>query len=511
MRLSVTTPPCGVVFWYGLCYPFNFMNGETTPYRPNGMQGLFIIWLGQMVSGIATSTTFYALPFWISAKSGNSGTALAAWESFFFAAYLFFVLFALFFIDRFDRKTMMLLYDFMLLSATAVLLALEASGQLALWHLYLNAIIQGIGYAFRLPTYSSVITILVPRRQYVRANGMLSLLYDTPEIFGPVLAGLLFLTLGLQGILVLNLLSFVISIGTLLFVEIPSTPHTDEGDYSHTGIFKEAMYGIRYILRRPGLLGVQVIFFLGNIFSGIALSVTALYTMITLRTGGSAEVAGTVQSAGALAAVAAGLFLSVFGGIKRPVRWILIGWIISSLFGLTLLGIGQILIVWAVAKVIDSFFNPVVDVAVNKFIQSKVPPDLQGRIFAASDFMAQVPFLFTPFLAGWFGDRVFEPLMREGGAWVGVFGWLVGTGPGAGYGLMILFCAIGGTLVGVWGYLIPSIRDADERMPDIVLPPPVGLVRRKPTLTVTKGTDEPKSLARKTETRSKTVRRKTKK
>ena len=450
--------------------------------RPNGMKGLFVIWLGQMVSGIATTMAFYSLPFWISEKTGGSGTALAAWESFFFAAYLCFVLFALFFIDRYPRKIMMLAYDFLLLSATAILLVLEASGALEIWHIYLNAIIQGVGYAFRLPTYSSVITILVPRREYVRANGMLSLLYDTPEIFGPWLAALFFPVLGLRGALAINLLSFVISIGALLFVNIPPTPQTEEGNISHSGLFKEAMYGIKYILRRPGLFGVQLIFFFGNIFSGIALSVTALYTMIALRTNGNVELAGTVQSAGAWAAAVAALALSIFGGLKRPVRAILMGWIISSLFGLTLLGIGQILLIWVIAKVIDSLFNPVVDVAINKFVQMKVPPDIQGRVFAASDFITQVPFLFTPLLAGYFGDRFFEPAMREGGALVNTFGWLVGTGPGAGYGLMIFLCGIGGTLVGLWGYLSSTIRNADEDMPDIILPPPVGLIRRDPTL-----------------------------
>ena len=454
------------------------MTTEGNSRRPNGMNGLFIIWLGQMISGIATTTTFYSLPFWITERTGASGSALSYWESFFFASYLFFVLFALFFIDRFPRKAMMLLYDFLLMSATAILLALEISGKLEIWHIYLNAVIQGVGYAFRLPTYSSVITVLVPRKQYVRANGMLSLLYDIPEIFGPVLAGLLFLTLGVKGILAINLISFVFSIGALLFVDIPPTPHTPEGELSHAGLFKEAMYGIRYILKRPGLLGIQLVFFFGNIFSGIALSVTALYTMITLRTGGNVEIAGTVQSAGALAAVLAALFLSIFGGIKRPVNAILFGWIISSLFGLTLLGIGQVLLIWVIAKVVDSVFNPIVDVAMNNFLQTKVPPDLQGRVFSASDFIAQVPFLVTPFLAGYFGDKIFEPAMQTGGALVNTFGWLVGTGPGAGYGLMIFLCGIGGTLVGAIAYFSPAIRNIDQTLPDYEIPPPVGLVRR---------------------------------
>lgn len=459
------------------------MTVDTNSHRPKGMQGLFIIWSGQMISGIASSITYFALPLWILNKTDNSGEALAYWESFFFASYLIIALFAGALVDRYYRKTMMLVYDFLLLAATAILLALESSGSLAVWHLYLAAIFQGVGFAFRLPAYASAITLLVPRKQYVRANGMISLLYNTPEIFGPVLAGVLYITIGLNGILALNLLTFVVSIGALLFVEIPPTPHTEEGEVSQSRFLQEAFYGIKYILKRPGLLGIQLIFFFGNLFSGIALSVTALYTMVSLRTGGDPEIAGTVQSVGALASVMAGVFLGLFGGIKHPARAILLGWLLSSLFGLTLLGIGQVLLIWLIAKVIDSVFEPAVNVAVETFLQLKIPPDLQGRVFSASDFIAQLPFLFTPLLAGFFGEKVFEPAMSANGVLTNTFGWLVGTGPGAGFGLMILLCGVGGTLVAMLGYFSSAVRSADHSMPDYEIPPPVGLVRREHPLT----------------------------
>lgn len=455
------------------------MTADANSFRPQGMKGLFIIWSGQMVSGIASSIAYFALPLWILNKTENSGEALAYWESFFFASYLVVALFAGVLVDRYHRKTMMLVYDFLLFSATAILLVLESTGRLEVWHLYMAAIFQGLGFAFRLPAYSSAITLLVPRKQYVRANGMISLLYNTPEIFGPILAGALYITIGLNGILALNLLTFVFSIGALLFVDIPQTPHTEEGELSQSKFLQEAFSGIKYILKRPGLLGIQLIFFFGNIFSGIALSVTAIYTMISLRTGGDPEIAGTIQSVGALAAVLAGGFLGLFGGIKRPARAILLGWLLSSMFGLTLLGIGQMLTIWLIAKVIDSLFEPAVNVAVETFLQLKIPPDMQGRIFSASDFIAQLPFIFTPILAGFFGEKVFEPAMNAGGILANTFGWLVGTGAGAGFGLMMLLCGIGGTLVALLGYFSPAIRNADWTLPDYVLPPPIGLVRRE--------------------------------
>lgn len=433
-----------------------------------------------MISGIASSITAVALPIWIFNLTDGmeAGLAIGLWEFFFFGSYLLFVQFAGVLIDRYDRRMMMLVYDFVSLAATAALLAINATGELKVWHLYIASVFQGIGFAFQSPSFSAVIALMVPRRQYVRANGLISLLYDAPDIFGPILAGVLVLTVGLNGILAINMFAFIASIGALLFVDIPLMPHTPEGETSHGRLFREVIYGIQYIFKRPGLLGLQLIFFLGNLFSGIAMSVAALYPMILLRTGGDAEAVGTIRSAGALAAVIVGVYISVSGGIKKPVRAILLGWILSSLFGLTLLGIGQALVIWVIAYVIHSIFDPVVGVSIETFMQTKVPPDLQGRVFSASDFMTQAVVPFTPLLAGWLGDGIFEPAMSQPGTLHDLFGWLVGTGPGAGFGLMILLCGIGGTLVGLTGYLFPAIRNVDEDLPDYIPLPPVGLVRR---------------------------------
>ena len=445
------------------------------------MKGLFIIWLGQLISGIASSITTVALPIWIFGLTG-SGTAVGLLEFFFFGSYLLAVLFAGVLIDRYNRKMMMLVYDFTSLSATAILLVLQSAGTLDVWHLYVAAIFQGVGFAFQSPSYSAAIATMVPQKQYVRANGLMSILNDGPEVFGPLIAGGLYLLTGLEGVLAINLLAFVISIGALLFVEVPETPQTREGELSHNKFLKEILYGVKYIFRRPGLLGLQMIFSTGNLFSGIALSVAALYPMILLRSGNDAQAVGIVQAAGALAAVLAGIFLTAWGGIKRPIHAILLGWILSSMFGLTLLGIGQNFLIWIAAMVIYSIFDPVVNVSIESFLQSKIPPDVQGRVFSASDFIAQVMIPITPLLAGLFGDRIFEPAMAADGPLAGTFGWLVGVGPGSGFGLLILLCAIGGLLVGLSGYLVKEIRNLDREIPDYHSPPPVVLVRRAPAI-----------------------------
>jgi MFS family permease len=427
-----------------------------------------------MISGIASSITFFALPAWILSRTDSGGNAVGSWESIFFASYLLVLLFAGVLVDRYNRKSMMLVYDVLSLIATAGLLFFENSGILSVWHLYIAALIQGVGFAFQTPSYSAAITTMVSKKHYVRANGILTLLDSGPGIFGPILAVILIRNIGLGSILTINLASFVISISALLIADIPSTPHTAEGERSHSSkFFQEAMYGIRYILRRPGLLGLQLIFFFGNFFTGIALSVTALFTMVSLRTGGDTTAAGTAQSAAALAAVAAGIFLSAVGGIKRPVRAILLGWIISSLFGLTLLGISQLLVVWVIAAVVDAILEPVVNVSLDTFLQTKVPPDVQGRVFAASEFLAQLLIPITPLAAAILGEGIFEPAMTGGGQLAQTFGWLVGTGPGSGFGLMILLCGVAGTFVGLSGYLVRDIRNVDVTLPDFDTQPKI--------------------------------------
>ena len=451
------------------------------------MRGLFIIWLGQMVSGIASSITAVALPIWIFSIT-ESGTAVGILEFFFFSAYLLAVPFAGILIDRSNRKLMMLVYDFSSLIALTILLLLQTAGLLDVWHLYIAAVFQGIGSAFQSPSYAAAITTMVSKKQYIRANGLISLLYELPGIFGPLLAGVMYLVIGLNGILAINLLAFVISIGVLLFVEIPEPPRTIEGELSHNKFLSEAFYGIKYILQRPNLLGLQLIFFTGNLFSGIALSAAVLYPMILLRTGNNTQILGAVQSAGAAAAVLGSIFLTTWGGIRRPARAIILAWLFSSLFGMTLLGIGQTLVIWVIAVVVDAIFDPIVNVSMDSFLQAKVPPDLQGRVFSASDFISQAMLPFTPLLAGYLGDRIFEPAMGTGGTLATTFGWLVGTGPGSGFGLVILLCGIGGTLIGLAGYLIPSIRNIDILLPDFRRLPALGMMRRMAALRTRKHT-----------------------
>ncbi len=98
--------------------------------------------------------------------------------------------------------------------------------------------------------------------------------------------------------------------------------------------------------------------------------------------------------------------------------------------------------------------------------QSKVPPEYQGRVFATRALIASISAPIGMMIAGPLADVVMTPSMMPGGALSGMFGWLVGVGPGAGIGLLFVLLGIVVTLVSLSGYAFKTIRDVEKDIPD---------------------------------------------
>ena len=438
-----------------------------SPIQPTGMRGFTIVWIGQIVSLLGTSMTGFAMTIWAYEKTG-SATALALVGFFFVTPMLLVSPIAGAFVDRHDRKLMMMLSDLASCLATIVILVLYASGRLEIWHLYITGALQGTFQSFQWPAYSAAITTMLSKEHYGRANGMMSLAESGSGIFAPLLAGALIAFIGISWILIIDLISFVIAIIALLAVYIPNPKKTEEGIIAQGSLWKEAVYGFRYILARPSLLGLQGVFLLGNFFSTIAM--VLLPPMILASTRNNEMVYGAVNSAGALGGVMGGILMSAWGGPKKRVNGVLMGWILASISGSILMGVGRSLPFWAVACFMDALFIPIINGSNQAIWQSKVAPDLQGRVFSIRRVIAWFVTPVATLLAGPLADVVFEPGMQAGGSFTNLFGWLVGTGPGTGMAMIFIFCGIAATFVGLAGYAITPIRDVERILPDHDLP-----------------------------------------
>ncbi|HEU0297438.1 MAG TPA: MFS transporter [Anaerolineales bacterium] len=430
--------------------------------RPGGMFAFTIIWLGQIISVLASSMSQFALTIFMYERTG-SATALGLMQVFYFVPFLLISPVAGVMIDRHNRKLMMMVSDLGAGLATVGILAVLYFDVWQFWHMYVASIIFGLGTAFQWPAYSAAISTMIPKEQLGRANGMMSLIEAGPGVIAPILAGALLPIIQLTGILFIDVATFILAIGALSIVHVPQPARTQEGAHASGGMLKEAAYGFKYIFERPSLLGLQLVFFVGNLFAGIGFTVFA--PMILSRSGNDSLAFGTVQTAGAIAGVVGGVIMSTWGGFKRRVHGVLFGWILGGL-GTAIIGLAGGLPVWITGMVLASVVIALVNGSNQAIWQAKVAPDLQGRVFSSRRLIAWLTNPLSPIIGGLLADYVLEPAARAGTGLPAAFTWLVGTGPGSGMGLLIVICGLIAMLVGLAGYFVPHIYNAETILPD---------------------------------------------
>lgn len=432
--------------------------------RPSGMFGFTIVWAGQLISVLASSMTQFALTIWAYQATG-SATTLGIISTAFIVPFLLFSPIAGVMVDRHNRKLMMMVSDLTAVLATGGILALQAFGALEIWHLYIAAAVNGLGNTFQWPAYSAAISTMVPKENYSRANGMMSLVESGPAVLAPIFAGILLPIITLTGILLIDVATFFLAITALTLVHVPQPEKTVEGQAGSGSMFQEALYGFKYIFARRGLLGLLIFFIVLNFVIGLSGS---LYSPFILeRTNQSSEILGVVTSANAIGAVIGGLLIGLWGGFKKRMNSIFLGEALTGFFLLFVFGLATSLPVWIIAVVIGGIFPIFTNGASQAIWQAKVAPDVQGRVFSARRMIAWSVTPITPILAGLLADYVTEPAMQADTWLAKTFGWMVGTTSGSGMALQLVLTGIIYIAVAGFTYLfVPHVRNLEAELPD---------------------------------------------
>jgi MFS family permease len=427
------------------------------------MRAFMVVWVGQLLSLLGTGMTRFAITLWAWDLTGQA-TALTLVALFSFAPTILLSPLAGALVDRWDRKLVMMLSDLGAGLATIFMFIMALTGNLQIWHLYAAGAFAGAFEAFQFPAYSAAISTMVDKKHYARTSALLGLANSASSIAAPVLGVALYVLIGLQGVLLIDIVTFLFAIGALLLVHIPNPDVSEDGASSRGSLWSESLYGFRYILKRRSLFGLQMVFFFGNLLAGMVLVLIA--PMILARTNDSEATLATVQAAIGIGGVAGGVLMSTWGGPKRRINGVLFGWLLISLTSMMVMGVGQALLVWVVGGFMSTFSIPLINASNQAIWQSKVPPDVQGRVFSVRRMIAQITSPLAFAVAGPLADFVFEPAMQPGGALAPIFGGLVGVGDGAGMGLMFVFAGLLCSLVGIVGYSLPFIRNVEQIIPD---------------------------------------------
>lgn len=220
------------------------------------------------------------------------------------------------------------------------------------------------------------------------------------------------------------------------------------------------MGGLHYLWSRRTLFTLILFTTVANF---LVVGVITLLTPYVLARTGSEAALGIILSLFNLGAIVGAVIIGVWGGTRPRIHTMMPALIMAGVC-LMLMGMAQSALTLAVAAFPLMIPMPIMTAPFMSMMQTKVPPDLQGRVFAVN---GQLSMLLTPIaylLVGPLADSVFEPAVAQAG-WKAVAP-LVGEGVGAGMGLMIVLAGGITILLTIMMYALPSVRHMEVNLPD---------------------------------------------
>lgn len=445
------------------------MNGHTRENSveqqnaARSMQVFYVIWIGQLVSIIGSGLTGFALGVWVLQETG-SVTEFALISLFAMLPFILLSPIAGVMVDRWDRRKVMIVSDAVAALTTLAIVLLYRADSLSIWMIYLLTAISSASRAFQMPAYTAATTVLVPREQLGRANGLVQLAQGVGQLISPILAGVLVTWVGLSGVITVDLVTFVFAVITLMSVRIPRPEVSAEGQRARGSVLQESAFGWRYIKQRPGLIGLLVFFAASNFL--VSMVVVLASPLVLSFPSGSPAVLGTVLSVAGAGMLVGSIVMSIWGGPRRRVNGVL-GAMALAAVSITLAGLQPSALLLTVMAFFFLFAMPFVGASSQAIWQSKVPGDIQGRVFSTRAMIATAATPLAYLLAGPLADYVFQPLLQDASSPLSSsIGQIIGYGPGRGIGLMFIVFGLLTLLAVVVGYMYPRIRLVEDELPD---------------------------------------------
>lgn len=438
---------------------------ETTLLPKGGMRSFLIIWIGQLISLIGSGLTGFALGVWIYESTGKA-TPFALTALFGTLPGILLSPLAGVVADRWNRRRIMILADTGAAFVTLTVAALIYTDSLQIWQIYLVSTFGSIFNTFQEPAYSASVTMMVPKRHLGRASGLRQGSQAVQTLIAPLLAGVLFVTIGLKGIIVIDFITYFFAVGALLVVHIPQPKVSEEIAAERGSVWKEAIFGLNYIRTRVGLLSMLIYFAFANFLLNIS---GALMTPLILSFADARQL-GILQTILGAGMLVGSLMMGTWGGPKRKMSGVY-GFIAIVAVGAIITGLQANAWVVAIGMFVLISAVPIASGCSQVIWQTKVEPAIQGRVFAIRRMIAHFLLPLAYILGGVLADSVFEPAMNTGGNLAPIFGPYIGTGPGRGIGLLFIIGGVGLLVVTLIAYANPRLRNVEEELPD-VLPEP---------------------------------------
>lgn len=341
----------------------------------------FTIWTGQAISLLGSQLVGFALIWWLT-KTTGSATVLATATLVSLVPQVFLGPFIGTWVDRLNRRAVMIAADSIVALATLILALLFWADQVHFAYLYILFFIRAIAGTFHFSAMQASTSLMVPKRHLARIQGMNQMVGGGLNIVSAPLGALLLELLPMQGILGIDIATMFLAVLPLLFFSVPQPER--QLSAANNGIqptfWEDFRAGFLYVVTWKGLMLIGLMAILINFLLTPAFSLMPI--LVTKHFQGQAFQLAWMQSAEGIGVLAGGALLSVWGGFKRRIY--------TSLLGVLGIGVGTLLMGVLPASFFPlavflmffmGFTNPIANGPLLASVQATVDPEIQGRVF----------------------------------------------------------------------------------------------------------------------------------
>jgi DHA3 family macrolide efflux protein-like MFS transporter len=400
------------------------------------MTDFFIIWIGQAFSIVGSELVQFALIWWLTDSTGSATVLTMALVVGKLPRILLGPL-AGTLVDRWKRRTTMLVADSAIALATLGLSWLFATAQVQVWQVYALMFVRSLGACFHGPAMSASTSLMVPKEHLPRIQGINQLLNGGVSIVAAPLGALLLAWLPMQGVLMIDVSTALMAILPLLFISVPQPERRLASASGEESFWADFTVGVRYVRGWPGLMAIAIIAAVGNLLLNPTLML--LPVLVTKRFGGGVAEVGWGEAAFSLGVVIGSAVLGVWGGTRRLIITMLAA---VLALGASMLAAGVVppsAFVLLLATMLSvGIALPMFNGPLRAIMQRVVEPEIQGRVFTL---FSSVTLAMTPLgaiIVGPVADRL---------------------------GIAVCYVATGVVLIamGVGAFFVPAVMQIEEQ------------------------------------------------
>ena len=333
----------------------------------------------QTISLFGSSLVQYAIVWYIT-LSTSSGRMLTISTVCGFAPQIAISLFAGVWIDRYDRKSLIMLSDTIIALSTLILAINFLSGHRNIWLLFTVLMIRSAGTGIQTPAVNAVIPQIVPQGHLMRVNGIQSTITALIMFLSPAVSGAILSVSTLETTLFIDVFTALIGVGITSVLAIPGYRKDRMEDHAGTSSgISSLKQGFLY-LKTDSFVRHLLLFQIAVLF---LISPSAFLTplMVSRTFGPQVWRLTASEMTYSIGSVLGGILITSWGGFKKRLKTtVLAGW----LYGVLMAGLGMApaFLIYLACNMMIGITSPCYNSPITVSIQEQVPASMQGRVFS---------------------------------------------------------------------------------------------------------------------------------